>query len=1325
MSKLKTFSKFLLEEAAEDTNYKSKTLILPPLLDSAPPQEIIEDLERVSAKEGDTVNETALALAMLKYGILNIEDILKYTKCFEGKSSQTRATVFNRIKVKLYSDPNLYKPYPGHEKYATWVGFKDLGEKTNGNTYRIKLDPSNPSKILFEKVGRRVEVVLNADIHDILSGNAFMDAGLKSPLGDEKTVINSNIKKQENTNVKNTDGEDFVNDTKKDDNVLDTKPKYIDSVDGIDKDVNEQIPQNALDSSEIDSGETTKTGINLISLSKKTESEKFLDKVDAIYSKYVTKKEKLVSKYMNIERAINPNTILTTKNVVSGFTDKLSSIIYDMIGKIDVNKQNKTGILLTGDPGVGKTSFVRSFADAVGLPLIIIEAPYLTKEHLINIPFLIKDPFKTDPVVKNNTFRDADPSEDSTNWIIDNSESNILTEIINSRKKKKTKYTDEYWKRMVKYNSIVRRALEEKPGLEKQISVVRQKFSCILFIDEYFRTDDPSVRNILRSLVNGRIGSDKLPDDAYCIFAANMNNQDKSFEDIPTNMQFEKAISFDKVNAEDWGKNYFNTKYTEEVTVAKKLANKVKNNTATNEERELYESSSSLKDLSNFSINVDSSLTAQITEAIGEELGEKPQAGLRLSVRRLEQIVLSINTIRDAIKENKYTFITPKSVNSFIRTQFFDYSTNKVNENLYNKISSIVMAHLGMPDTREYNHPSMWEETIKLQLLLKDKLGGFRKYPVVISGDPGIGKSSIVRSVMSEMKIQLIEVDAHTLTKSSVIGIPIVQKMNESDIREREDKYTKESAKITDAMLMNLANTSGLSKDVVADYMRRLTTGSYAKFSQPSLYRKIMYEYFNILDSYRMYEEDANNGVPEKFRRGFPSPTGKYKVALFIDELSRVEDMNIYNTLRRILLEGMFTEEYRLPKDMMIIGAMNPTDIGSENVIPLTDHMKDVLDIIPAEANWDNWYAWSSKRANELFIEHRNRFSDIMSKADENGLIDSIPASLIAVNKAPLAASSGNLAKIILDILNYIITNNTSVNNFGTTKDVIEKIPVIGTPAANFYWRAQSEEIKPLYHSPRNLTTLINNVLSSSISDESLVLDGEHVSIPEYLYLLSNSENVNDLPSDFFKELANAILTIYDKEYLSLMENQLVNILKYSPIAFGSCYMIFKQGLNDDKIRDVIDDLLVMSGVDSKQMPLNEYFKKYGMTKSTIDEYTYKEKIALENEEIVNEFGDVVSDSINNKSTGDSFTTARLLWYIVININTAIDDILKRDSSKLSDSQVNLIRFGIARYVAKGFRELILDTIKDKERVMKILNDSKISDTFLNPSIKFLDSYIK
>ena len=76
--------------------------------------------------------------------------------------------------------------------------------------------------------------------------------------------------------------------------------------------------------------------------------------------------------------------------------------------------------------------------------------------------------------------------------------------------------------------------------------------------------------------------------------------------------------------------------------------------------------------------------------------------------------------------------------------------------------------------------------------------------------------------------------------------------------------------------------------------------------------------------------------------------SGKYKFLLLFDELTRA-DAQVFNSIRKLLLEKSFNEQYDLPAEIMVVGALNPEDDG---VAELTKHTRDVVDIIPARSSW-------------------------------------------------------------------------------------------------------------------------------------------------------------------------------------------------------------------------------------------------------------------------------------------------------------------------------------------------------------------------------------
>jgi len=54
--------------------------------------------------------------------------------------------------------------------------------------------------------------------------------------------------------------------------------------------------------------------------------------------------------------------------------------------------EHHSSVMLAGDPGIGKTTFVKTLSELLGLQLTTIEIPHVSEEHLINIPFILYDP---------------------------------------------------------------------------------------------------------------------------------------------------------------------------------------------------------------------------------------------------------------------------------------------------------------------------------------------------------------------------------------------------------------------------------------------------------------------------------------------------------------------------------------------------------------------------------------------------------------------------------------------------------------------------------------------------------------------------------------------------------------------------------------------------------------------------------------------------------------------------------------------------------------------------------------------------------------------
>jgi MoxR-like ATPase len=1043
------------------------------------------------------------------------------------------------------------------------------------------------------------------------------------------------------------------------------------------------------------------------------ESEKFKTDISKLAARYKAG-ERLKQKYdQKVSDLFSDKKMVKIKNISQNFVDKLKVVMVDMKEKATKGKNAKMGMLLTGDPGVGKTSFIRSLADAVGLPLITIEAPHITKEHLINIPFLVKDPFVPEGV--------------ETNWTVDNAESNIVTEMIKARGKKKSRFTDAFWMKKIRTSPIIDKAFDQDPNLLQTAQVIRQFFSCIFFVDEFFRTDDPSVQNILRAIINGRVGSDALPDDVYCIYAANMRNDDGSFSKIPSNMQFGGMLNFDMATAEDWGKQYFNVQYTENVAMARELKAKVESNTATDEEREMWNASEKTRNLANMTVSINQDLTTAITDAVGENLGKVTDGkGLRLSPRRLEQIVLSVNAIADGIGSGKYPFLTPENINAFLRVQFRDYLSGAVNEDVFKAVSKAVLEKLGIPQTDKVTHPSNWEDSMKLQLFLKDKLGSFRSYPTVVAGEPGIGKTQIMKSALGSMNIQMITIEAHTLTKASVIGMPIVKTMSEDEVRLRKettDKYLSKNSQISKEMMDQVIVESGMDSKVVADYMSKLDVGRYTEFAPPALYRYIMFEYFRYLSDYARYDREEQQGVAKNDRKGRPRPEGKYKVALFLDELSRVEDTSIFNALRLVLLEGKFGDGNKLPDDMLIIGALNPTDRG-ENVRELTDHMKDVLDIVPAEANWPEWYKWLQSHAQDLYSEQVKLYNEIAEKGTvelEEG--DSVPAIIVASDMYPLGISPFNFAEAVAEVLNYVASTHMNVGKFGDQPETLKRFPMIGTPAVNFYWQGMSPTDKALYHNPRNLALTFDAMVSRAFSDAKVSIGGEELDGNFLLFKLFEVEPEDRPPAmieSFFGVVRQGFLNAYEAQ----MHGQLTNMQEVSENSYKACLANFTQGLMDDGTTTILEQVLV--GKESKLEVENfdAFIKKNGLSVNSIKNYVYAEKISNDGEAIVAEFNAVYEEAIKNPPSGGYTMLMRLMWMVATQIEEKLQTFEGTENKKVTLDVVSGIRTGLKKSLINWYGVIFEPLFTDEASVKTVMEDEKFEATFTVPNIEYLKDYV-
>lgn len=602
------------------------------------------------------------------------------------------------------------------------------------------------------------------------------------------------------------------------------------------------------------------------------------------------------------------------------FLERCKSIISHMNAQI--KEGAKPGIMLAGDPGTGKTSFVVSFAKLMGLPLITIEAPHVTQEHLINIPFLVLNDGKEE---RGNIVFDQ---KDSADFDIVRAESNLVTKINTQRKIK-----DNIHVRRLRSNRLL---YELYNKLERLIKPTRNHYKVILFVDEYYRAGDIKVTNVLRNILNGRVGDSKVPAGTYPIFASNF--RDEGVDTIPENNYFVDTINFDVPSKDDWF-TWFHSKYaapledeeSEEMEPADfELTPPNKTDYERTEEgvaayreaKEQYEINlaayNKMKEEQAQAerVNMNPTVYTRFLEAMEDEDFGNEDGGLRISPRRLEQILIYVNSALPVANVEE-----ANSLIQFIKTNMTDYVSGEVNPMVvrYTEIAKDLIRETSDVDPTNLTGvaPENWRFQLKDQLKQKMKLGDNRKYIPIVSGIPGIGKTAIAKQLGDEMGLKLFDIDVANEAAENVLGMPI-SKSRDNDIE-------------TD-------------------------------FSEPPLYARIM----------KWYNTEVKDMEPNDYG---------YRGIILFDELSRAE-VAVFNGIRKVLLEKEFGEGYKLPNDLLMFGAMNPTGEGTDE---FTDHIKDVVDVISTAPSWPDTlkYIKNSSALKKIDDEVGIKISDSVVKSVE------------------------------------------------------------------------------------------------------------------------------------------------------------------------------------------------------------------------------------------------------------------------------------------------------------------------------------------------------
>ena len=711
-----------------------------------------------------------------------------------------------------------------------------------------------------------------------------------------------------------------------------------------------------------------------------------------IYNFYIIYMD-IFSKPYKTFTAINQNKINNT--------DTLDAILQNILNN-SFKSHQQTFIMLSGEPGTGKTSFIKQLCRLLGMDYIVLEVPHIIEEHLINIPFLEFNNETNTEVQKNLKFATENKKRQVN---IVKAQSVLHQRLVNAIPR-----TDESLLRFI-YHEAPRnyRLLWEYLGgneetIPTKIKLIRKKYRIFLFIDEYLRKTSMNIRNILRDVLNGKLGDSDLPPHCYTIYATNI--MDKGIDTLPANYEL-KELPHKIMDKDDW----FNL-----------IVDKINNENKIPLNQEV--------------INFFYTFIEQHHLSSTEEGLFSDDANIRLSPRRWEEIIKYVNAnIPCKTKDEADNLITAFANN-------FHDTINEIKHSFHDDIVE------GLKTFIKHTSPNIsdidirptkdWKEILYHQIETKKKLGETRTYVPVLSGPPGIGKTFTLKEVAERLNMILVYISCQTITSDdSLTGKPIPNKIDKDTI-------------ITD-------------------------------FSEPAIISSIKNEI-------SIQEKELRN----KNIKINSNKDARYLVVF--DEFNRVKP-SIQNGLRRLILDKKLGDriEDALPAGCIVLAAMNPIDhTNPHSVNSLSNHMKDVVDIIPSHLEW-------------------NKTLSIIKTNIDKSAKDNIYKQIFP--DTPFDNSSNELYEVIENILNIFVTK------FKRTKD-LSKYNDIPKDVGNddmedyrhYYLNLHNTEV---YFSPRQYIDFASDLASAF-----------------YMFYGSNTEKITQstITEDEKTEIMDELGEIFAKE---------------------------------------------------------------------------------------------------------------------------------------------------------------------------------------------------
>lgn len=428
----------------------------------------------------------------------------------------------------------------------------------------------------------------------------------------------------------------------------------------------------------------------------------------------------------------------------------------------------KTGVyyILTGNTGIGKTELVKQLGKILGMPVVIIETPHITEEKIINIPFLKFPPIggskrsgvlydlSKGRIILAQTHL-VDLLQDDSSFITDNQYINHINTKLDKSEKK-------ILLDLINYYSV--EVLTQLPSqiteIPDHILFARDKFKKILFVDEYWRTVDATIRNSLRGLLDRRMGIDDIPNNVYILFATNI--KDLGLQKPPKN-----SVNYQLEMKDPTKKEFFTYLINKHPNLDPVVLNAFKK-------------------------NLNSSLFQSNTEYTEDTKHH------RTSARRWEQIITYVNAAFLPDKNKKTKDFSPEEVSSLLSAvkSMFTSQTYEIGKNwkiVETTIREILQQKHPEHANSKVSDSTEWRNTLLHQLETKIKMGETRKYVPILMGPPGIGKTKSITDIAHHLNLIpiVIKIDALNLTTQDVTGIPIEKQADSKDPQKLGVQFSK------------------------------------------------------------------------------------------------------------------------------------------------------------------------------------------------------------------------------------------------------------------------------------------------------------------------------------------------------------------------------------------------------------------------------------------------------------------------------------------------------------------------------------------------------